>query len=54
VSTSGSYLSAGDSRAHFGLASETQVDVEIVWPRGKRQVLENVAANQILTVEEPQ
>ena len=29
-------------------------DIEIRWPSGIRQVLHNVAADQILTIEEPQ
>ena len=52
VTTSGSYLSASDSRAHFGLGSAKQATVEIIWPSGKRQVLENVAADRIVTVKE--
>jgi hypothetical protein len=53
ATTSGSYLSASDSRLHFGLGDETTVNVEIAWPSGRRQLLENVAANQILRVVEP-
>jgi len=52
-STTG-YLSQNDSRIHFGLAKNDVVEkIEIKWPSGKFQVLENVKANQILTVEEP-
>ena len=40
-------------RIHFGLAENTQVDLlEIRWPSGTVQTLENVAANQLLTVVE--
>lgn len=53
-STTG-YLSQNDSRVHFGLAKNDVVDrLEIKWPSGKFQVLENLKANQILTVKEPQ
>jgi hypothetical protein len=52
VTRSGSYLSASDSRVHFGLGSAKQATVEILWPSGKRQVLENVAADQMVTVKE--
>ncbi len=52
ATASGSYLSASDERVHFGLGSEKQATVEIVWPGGKRQVLENVAADQMVTVKE--
>jgi hypothetical protein len=27
--------------------------IEILWPSGTKQVLENVKVNQILTIEEP-
>ena len=54
ASTSGSYLSASDPRVHFGLGAETKVTVEVGWPGGKRQVLTNIAANQILEVKEPE
>ena len=53
-STSG-YLSQNDPRIHFGLAKNEIVErIEIKWPSGKLQVLENVKVNQILTVKEPQ
>jgi len=52
-STTG-YLSQNDPRMHFGLAKNTMVErIEIKWPSGKLQVLENIKANQILTVKEP-
>jgi len=53
-STTG-YLSQNDSRIHFGIVKNDIVEkIEIKWPSGKFQVLENVKANQILTVKEPQ
>jgi len=53
-STSG-YLSQNDPRMHFGLAKNEIVDrIEIKWPSGKLQVLENIKVNQILTIKEPQ
>jgi hypothetical protein len=53
-STSG-YLSQNDPRMHFGLAKNEMVDrIEIKWPSGKLQVLENIKVNQILTIKEPQ
>jgi len=53
VSTAGSYLSASDKRAHFGLgASKKAAALEVVWPSGIVQRLEAVAADQILTVHE--
>jgi len=54
VSTAGSYLSASDRRVHFGLGSETSAKlIEIHWPSGIVQRLQNVNANQFLTITEP-
>jgi hypothetical protein len=45
------YLSASDPRAHFGLGAADRADVvEIHWPDGEVQTLENVAGDQILEV----
>jgi hypothetical protein len=53
ITTAGSYLSSSDVRLFFGLGSETKVDrLEIDWPSGKKQVLENVPARQVLLVDE--
>jgi hypothetical protein len=53
ISPGGSYLSTSDVRLYFGLGSAARVDrLEIEWPSGRRQVLEDVPANQILTLEE--
>jgi len=47
------YLSQNDPRMHFGLTKNDNVEkIEIRWPSGKVQVLENIKANQILTVTE--
>lgn len=54
VTTSGSYLSASDKRAHFGLGTDaTATRIEIRWPSGINQTLSNVPADQILRVDEP-
>ena len=46
------YLSASDPRPHFGLGSVASVDrVEILWPDGEVQELEDVAVDQILEVK---
>jgi hypothetical protein len=48
-----SYQSAQDPRLHFGLGSQTRVDaLEIRWPSGSVTRLTNVAADQILTIQE--
>jgi hypothetical protein len=47
------YLSQDDWRLHFGLGVNTKADkITVTWPTGKRQVLENVAADQIVTIRE--
>jgi hypothetical protein len=54
VSTAGSYISASDKRAHFGLGSSKRIPlIEINWPSGIVQRLESVSVDQILTVKEP-
>jgi hypothetical protein len=54
VSTASSYLSSSDKRVHFGLGKEKVVQkIEIRWPSGIRQTLKDVAADQILEVNEP-
>ncbi len=53
ISSSG-YLSQSDYRAHFGLGQNTQIEkIVIRWPSGQTQMLENVKANQLLTLIEP-
>jgi len=48
------YLSQDDGRVHFGLGSATKADkLTVRWPSGKEQVLENLAVDRVLTVEEP-
>lgn len=52
VSSSG-YLSQGDYRVHFGLGDHSRVDrIEIRWPSGKISILEDIEANQVITVTE--
>jgi hypothetical protein len=49
-----SYLSSNDVRLHFGLGAAKIIQrIEVLWPSGTRQVLTNVAVNQILVIEEP-
>ncbi|MGB8359268.1 MAG: CRTAC1 family protein [Bacteroidales bacterium] len=52
--TTTGYLSQNDPRIHFGLKGNNIAErIEIIWPSGKVQILENVKANQILEVIEP-
>jgi hypothetical protein len=54
VSTSVGYLSSSDPRAHFGLGSESTVkSIEVRWPSGIRQELENVLGDRFITIDEP-
>ena len=54
VTTGGSYLSASDKRAHFGLGTASVAQsIQIRWPSGILQTLNNIHADQILTVNEP-
>ncbi|HEY6389383.1 MAG TPA: CRTAC1 family protein [Candidatus Acidoferrum sp.] len=49
----GSYLSQNDLRLHFGLGKSTKIDsVEIRWPSGKLEKLQNVGADSIYTLVE--
>jgi hypothetical protein len=54
VTTAVGYASSSDPRVHFGLGKNTKVkEIEIRWPSGTKQVLTDVAGNQILKVVEP-
>jgi len=54
VTTAVGYASSSDSRVHFGLGKNRVVkDIEVRWPSGIKEVLHNVATDQILTVDEP-
>jgi hypothetical protein len=51
VRTDGSYLSASDSRLHFGLGDSTSVTAVIVqWPDGVRERFTNVTADRLVTL----
>ncbi|HXR74652.1 MAG TPA: CRTAC1 family protein [Bryobacteraceae bacterium] len=53
MTTAVSYASSSDDGVHFGLGQIDKIDrIEIVWPSGKRQVLENVKPDRVLTVRE--
>ena len=54
VTTAVGYACSSDARVHFGLgASKLIREIEIKWPSRIVQVLSDVPANQILTLEEP-
>jgi len=54
ATTSGSYESANDKRLHFGLGPAKSAKVEVLWPSGTHQVLNDVAADQFLEIREPE
>jgi len=54
VISGASYLVSNDIRLHFGLGDADMIDqVNIRWPNGNLQTLNNIPARQILTVNEP-
>lgn len=54
VTTAVGYASSSEAAIHFGLGkSGVAARVEIEWPSGARQTLENVRADRYLTVREP-
>lgn len=53
VKAGSSYLTHSDVRAHFGLGRVEGVErLEVRWPNGRIEMLQNVAANQIVTIRE--
>lgn len=54
MTTSSGYASSSHAGLHFGLgALDTIPKIEIRWPGGRTQTLENVKADRVLTVTEP-
>jgi hypothetical protein len=54
VTTSVGFMSSSDRRAHFGLGSETKLDhVEIHWPSGIVQRIDQPSVDRIMKIEEP-
>jgi hypothetical protein len=54
ATTAVGYNSSSDKRVHFGLASATIIDrIEVVWPSGIHQTLQNVKVDQVLVIKEP-
>jgi hypothetical protein len=53
VKAGSSYQGQNDLRVHFGLGAARMAErLEIFWPSGSVDNLENVEANQILTISE--
>src|SRR5262249_52079708 len=54
VQAAGGYLSQSSRNLHFGLGDRRQVErVEIRWPSGLSQTLNNPAINQLHKISEP-
>ncbi|HTV54621.1 MAG TPA: CRTAC1 family protein [Terriglobia bacterium] len=54
MSSSVGYASSSHFGVHFGLGAVQRIPhIEIRWPSGKVQALEDIAANQVLQVHEP-
>jgi hypothetical protein len=55
MTTSVCYASSSDGPVHFGLGGDKEAkEVQIYWPSGAVQTLNNIAADRIVKVEEPQ
>ncbi len=50
--TEGAFFSQSIQPLHFGLGNVTTAAIEVVWPNGYTQVIENVAVNQTITIVE--
>jgi len=47
-----SYLSVCDRRLHFGLGAAAKASLEIRWPNGNSETIQNLAANQLVVIKE--
>jgi hypothetical protein len=55
MTTSSGYASSSHTPVHFGLGGRGAPSrIEILWPSGKRQVMEKVAADQVVLAREPE
>jgi hypothetical protein len=55
VNTAVGYGCASDKRVHFGLGHDNVIEeIRITWPSGIVQQIENVTADQIIEVTEPE
>ena len=52
VNSGSSFQSQSDSRVHFGLGQAGEVQIEVRWPNGALQILEEVSVNSQLTIRE--
>jgi hypothetical protein len=52
ATSTGSYLCTNDKRLHFGLGASEKATVEILWPSGVKQLLNDIRVDQFLSVRE--
>ncbi|MFN8686292.1 MAG: CRTAC1 family protein [Acidobacteriota bacterium] len=52
MTSTASYASSVMGPLHFGLGQKAEVDVEVHWPGGKKQLVRGVKANQAIEVKE--
>ncbi len=53
VKAGSSYLGQNDLRQHFGLGAHAHADrLEVRWPSGRRESIQDLPANQIVTIRE--
>ncbi len=53
VGSQGSYFSQNSLIQHFGLGGRSKIDtLEITWPGGTKQVMQDLVSNQLITVTE--
>ena len=53
MTTAVGYASSSHAGVHFGLGAGTDsVRIEVQWPSGTRQIVENVKANQVIEIKE--
>lgn len=53
VMSQSSYYSCNDPRLHFGLGEEGSASLDVRWPSGITQVMDDVPGNQLVTIREP-
>ena len=55
VRAGSSYLSMDSIDLEFGLGKADKAEkIEIIWPSGRVQTLEDISANQVMTISEPE
>ncbi len=52
LTSQSSFLSSNDPRLHFGLGKIKTVDIEVHWPTGVSESFKDVAADQLVTIQE--